>query len=207
MLVDIAAHSLPSHRANWGAAMQAELRYMSDRRSALFWALGCLRVGVSERFWAKPLLDIRAIRWALSLWLAYRAEGNACDAALVLSYKIPRLGLRDLLGNCVQVEEYQRLIPLLQVTTYWTLGAWLLVSALYLLAIASLLRRASNAAKLVLAAATLNVALWLRELGEPLFFRAFSLNDHLFDALLYAATALLGWICWANARRHSSPTV
>jgi hypothetical protein len=203
-LVDFAVSSLPSNRADWGAAMRAELRYMSDGRSALFWALGCLGAGMSERFLARSLLDTRAIRWLLSLWLGYRAENGLCDVALVLSYKAPQLGLKGLLGDCAQAEDYQHLIPLLDVTTYWTLAAWLVVSGLYMLAIVSLLRRTSHAAKLFILAATLNVALWLRELGEPLFVGAFSLTDHLCDALLYVGTALLGWFLWANTRKHSS---
>jgi hypothetical protein len=206
-LVDFAASSLRSNRADWAAAMRAELWYMSDRRSALLWALGCLRAAISERFKAQSLLDIRAIRWLLSFWLACRAENDLCDVALVLSYKVPQLGIKGLLGVCAQGEDYQRLIPLLYVTTYWTLIAWLLVAALYVLAIVSILRRTSHAAKVFILAATLGVALWLRELGEPLFVGAFPLTDHLYDALLYVGTALVGWICWANARKHSSLTL
>jgi hypothetical protein len=56
-------------------------------------------------------------------------------------------------------------------------------------------------------AATLGVVLWLRELGEPLFVGAFSLTDHLCDALLYVGTALLAWFLWANSRKHSSLTL
>jgi hypothetical protein len=206
-LVNFAASSLPSNRADWGAAMRAELRYMSDRRSALLWALGCLRAGMSERFLGKSLLDTRTIRWLLSLWLAYRAENDLCDVAFVLSYKAPQLGLKALLGACAQGEDYRRLIPLLDVTTYWTLAAWLAVSGLYMLAIVSLLRRTSHAARLFILAATLGVVLWLRELGEPLFVGAFSLTDHLCDALLYVGTALLAWFLWANSRKHSSLTL
>jgi hypothetical protein len=51
-------------------------------------------------------------------------------------------------------------------------------------------------------AAALNVVCWARELSEPLFVNAFPLSDHLWDALLYGGTLLLGWICWANSRRN-----
>jgi hypothetical protein len=206
-LVDLAAWSLPPHRANWAAAMRAELEYASDRRSAFVWGLGCLRTGLNERFLAWSLLDIRAIRWMLALWLGYRAEDILCDIALVLSYKAPRLGLTALLTRCAQGEDYQRIIPFLDVTTYWTVGAWMLVSALYILVVALLVQRAAHAANLFILTAALNVALWLCELREPLYVSAFSLNDHLWDALLYVGTAFLGWICWTNARRRACTTL
>lgn len=206
-VVELAASSLPAHRAHWAAAMRAELDYQPDRRSAWLWALGCLRAGLSERFHEKSLLDRRAIRWALSLWLAYRAESTACDVALVLSYKSPQWGLQRLLGECVQGEDYARLIPLFEATTYALLGAWLIVAALYVLAIVCLLQRASHAAHLFIVAAAFSIALWVRELGEPLFVNAFSPTDHLLDALLYIGTALLGWMCWANMRRHPCSTL
>ena len=166
-----------------------------------------MRAGLSERFLEKSLLDHRAIRWVLSLWLAYRAEDCMCDVALVLSYKVPQWGLQRLLGHCLQGEDYQSLIPLFEATTYGSLGAWLLVSALYVLVIISLLRRTSHASHLFIVAAVLSIVLWIRELGEPLFVGAFSLTDLLLDALLYISTALLGWMCWANMRRHSCPTL
>ena len=206
-LVDLAAWSLPTHRADWAAAMRAELEYTGDRRSAFVWALGCLRSGLNERFLAWSLLDIRAIRWMLALWLGYRAEDILCDVALVLSHKAPQLGLAALLTHCAQGEDYQRIIPFLDVTTYWTLGAWMLVSGLYILVVALLLRRAAHAANLFILTAALNVALWLRELGEPLYVSAFSPNDHLWDALMYVGTAVLGWICWTHARRRACTTL
>lgn len=201
VVVDLAVSSLPARRrADWAAAMRAELGYMSDRRSAWLWALGCLRAGLSERFLEKSLLDHRVIRWVLALWLAYRAEDTACDAALVLAYKHPHWGLHRLLSHCLQGEDYQRLIPLLRATTYGSLGAWLLVSACYVGVMISLLRRSSHAAQLFIGVAALAIVVWLRELGEPLFLDTFSLTEHLFDALLYIGTALLGWMCWANTR-------
>ena len=203
-LVDLAARSLPTHRADWAAAMRAELDCVGEGSSAFVWALGCLRTALGERFLAWSLLDVRAIRWALALWLGYQAEDILCDVALVLSYKAPQLGLTALLRRCAQGEDYQRLIPFLDVTTYWTLGAWTLVSGMYLLAVALILRRSSRAANFFILAAALNVALWVRELGEPLYVSAFSLNDHLWDGLLYVGTALLGWICWANRRACST---
>jgi hypothetical protein len=206
-LVDLAAWSLPTHRADWAAAMRAELEYAGDRRSAFVWALGCLRTGLNERFLAWSPLEIRAIRWMLALWLGYRAEDILCDVALVLSYKAPQLGLTALLTGCAQGEDYQRIIPLLDITTYWTLGAWMLVSGLYLVVVAMLLQRAAHAANLFILTAALNVALWLRELGEPLYVSAFSPSDHLWDALLYVGTACLGWICWTNARRRACATL
>jgi hypothetical protein len=166
-----------------------------------------LRAGLSERFLEKSLLDHRAIRWMLALWLAYRAEDTACDATLVLSYKNPQWGLQRLLGHCMQGEDYQRLVPLFDATTYGSLGAWLLVSACYVVVMISLLRRTSHAAQLFIAVAALAIVVWVRELGEPLFLDAFSLTDHLFDALLYIGTALLGWMCWANTRRRTRPTL
>jgi uncharacterized membrane protein len=206
-LVDLATWSLPTHRADWAAAMQAELEYAADRRSALLWALGCLRTGLNARFLAWSPLDTRAIRWTLALWLGYRAEDTLCDVALVLSYKAPQLGLSAVLTHCVQGEDYRRMIPFLDVTTYWTLGVWTLLSGLYLLVIAMLLRRAAHTADLFILTAALNVALWLRELGEPLYVSAFSPSDHLWDALLYVGTACLGWICWTNARRGACTTL
>lgn len=62
-VMTLATSLLPAERAEWAAAMQAELESMNDRRSALSWALGCLRAGISERLRAHPLLDNRAIRW------------------------------------------------------------------------------------------------------------------------------------------------
>jgi hypothetical protein len=206
-LVDLAAWSLPTHRADWAAAMRAELEYAGDRRSAFVWALGCLRTGLNERFLAWSLLEIRAIRWMLALWLGYRAEDILCNVALVLSYKAPQLGLTTLLTGCAQGEDYLRILPLLDKTTYWTLGAWMLVSGLYLVVVAKLLRRAAHAANLFILTAALNVALWLRELGEPLYVSAFSPSDHLWDALLYVGTACLGWICWTHARRRACTTL
>jgi len=197
-VVDLAVSCLPAHRADWAAAMRAEVDHMSDRRCAWLWALGCLRAGLSERFRAKPLLDSRVVRWTVSLWLAYRAGDLLCNAGFILTYKNPQWGLQGLFGDCVQDEDYQRVIPFLNATTYGTLGAWLLISALYALAIVSVLRRASYAAHVFLLAAALNAVCWVRELGEPLFVSAFPLSDHLWDALLYGGTALLGWICWAN---------
>jgi hypothetical protein len=204
-LVDLAAQSLPTHRADWAAAMRAELEWVGDGSSALVWALGCLRTAFGERFLAWSLLDIRAIRWAVALWIGHQAEDDLCNVALVLSHKAPQLGLTALLGRCAQGEDYQRIIPLLDVTTYWTLGAWTLVSGMYILVIALLLRRSSHAANFFILTAALNVALWLRELGEPLYVNAFSRNDHLWDGLLYVGTALLGWICWANNRARRTP--
>jgi hypothetical protein len=205
-LVGLAARSLPTHRADWAAAMRAELEWAADRSSAFVWALGCLRTALGERFLASSLLDIRAIRWALALWLGYQAEDALCNVALVLSYKAPELGLTALLRRCAQGEDYQRLIPLLDVTTYWTLGAWTLLSGMYLLVVALLLRRSSRAANFFILTAALNVALWVRELGEPLYVNAFSLNDHLWDGLLYGGTALLGWILLRNKSRARANT-
>lgn len=207
VVVDLAAWSLPTHRADWAAAMRAELEYAGNRRSALAWALGCLRTGINERFLACSLLDVRAIRWMLALWLGYRAEDSLCDVALVLSHKAPQWGLTALLTHCAQGEDYQRIVPLLDVTTYWTLGAWMLLSGLYLLVVAMLLRRAAQAANLFVLTAALNVALWLRELGEPLYVSAFSLSDLLWDALLYVGTAFLAWTCWTQARRSAFTTL
>jgi hypothetical protein len=206
-VVDLAVSYLPADRADWAAAMRAELKYTSDRRSAWLWALGCLRAGLSIRFLEKSLLDHGAVRWLLSLWLAFRVEDCVCDVALVLSYKVPSLGLQRLLGHCAQGEDYQGLIPLFDATTYGSLGAWLFVSALYVLVIVSLLRRTSHAAHLFIVAAALSIALWVCELGEPLFVGAFSLTELLLDALLYIGTALLGWMCWADMRRQSRPTL
>lgn len=200
-VVDLAVSCLPAHRADWAAAMRAEVDYMSNRRSAWLWALGCLRAGIYERFRAKALLDSRTIRWAVSLWLAYRAGELLCNAGFVFTYKRPQWGLQGLFGDCVQEEDCQRLIPFLDMTTYDILAAWILIAALYALAIVLLLRRASYAAHVFLLAAALNVVCWVRELGEPQFFSAFPLSDHLWDALLYGCTVLLGWICWANNTR------
>jgi hypothetical protein len=199
-LVDLAAWSLPTHRADWAEAMRAELEWAGDRGSACVWALGCLRTALGERFLAAPLLAGRTIRWSLAVWIGYQAEGILCTVALALSYKAPQLHLTALLHHCAQGEDYQRLIPILDATTYWTIGAWALLSALYLVVAALLLRRSSRAANLFIVAAGLNVALWIRELGEPLYVQAFSLSDHLWDGLLYGGTALLAWMCWANSR-------
>lgn len=198
----LATSLLPAGRAEWAAAMQAELRSMDNRRSAWFWALGCLRAGLSERFGANALLDFRAIRWTVSSWLAYRAWDLLYNAGFIMAYKDPQFGLQRLFGDCAQDKDCQRLVPFLNATTYGTLGAWLLISALYSLAIVLLLRRTSYAARVFLLAATLNVVCWVRELGEPLFVTAFPLSDHLWDAFLYGVTALLGWICWANTRKN-----
>lgn len=198
-LVDLAAWSLPTQRADWAAAMRAELEYVADR-SAFVWALGCLRTALGERFLATSLLEIRAVRWALALWLGYQATEILCDVALALSYKAPQLGLAALLSHCAQGEDYQRMIPFLDATTYWTLGAWTVVSGLYVLVAAMLLRRATCAATLFILTAALNVALWIRELGEPLYVSTFSPSDHFWDGLLYLGTAFLGWLCWANRR-------
>jgi hypothetical protein len=206
-VVDLAAWSLPTHRADWAAAMRAELECAGNHRSALVWALGCLRTGINERLLACSLFDTRAIRWMLALWLGYRAEDTLCDVALVLSRKAPQLGLTNLLSRCAQGADYQRIVPFLDVTSCWTLGAWMLLSGLYVLVVAMLLRRAAQAANLFILVAALNVALWLRELGEPLYLSAFSLSDHLWDALLYVGTAFLGWICWTHARRRACTTL
>jgi hypothetical protein len=202
-VIDLAASLLPADRADWAAAMKAELQCASDRRSALLWALGCLRVGLSAKLSGRPLLDIRALRWALTGWLAYRTQDCLCDVALVLSYKAPWLGLKGLLGECAQGEDYQLLIPLLNATTYWSLGAWLLVCALQGWVIICLLRRTSYAAYLFGLAASLNVALWIVELSEPLFVQAFSQAELLRDAFMYGGTALLGGFCWVSMRNRS----
>jgi hypothetical protein len=199
-LLDLAAWSLPRHRTDWAAAMRAELEYADDGGSAFVWALGCLRSALGERFFAGSLLDIRAIRWALALWLGYQAEDVLCNVALVLTHKAPQLGLKALLGHCAQGEDYQRLIPFLDVTTYWTLGAWTSLAGMYTLVIVLLLRRSARAASLFILTAALNIALWIRELGEPLYVNAFSLNDHLWDGLFYGGTVLLGWVFWTNSR-------
>jgi hypothetical protein len=197
----LATTLLPAERAEWAAAMQAELQSMDNRRSAWFWALGCLRAGLSERLRAHTFLDNRAIRWTVALWLMYRAGDLLCNVGFILTYKDPHWGLQRLFGDCAQDKDYQRLIPFLDSTTYGTLGAWLLISAIYALAIGMLLRRTSYATHVFLMAAALNVVCWARELSEPLFVNAFPLSDHLWDALLYGGTLLLGWICWANSRK------
>jgi hypothetical protein len=203
-LVDLAAWSLPTYRADWAAAMRAELEWVGDRSSAFVWALGCLRTALGERFLASSVLDIRAIRWTLILWLGYQAEDILCNVAFVLSYKAPQLGLTALLRRCAQSEDYQRLIPFLDVTTYWTLGAWTLLSGMYLLVAALLLRRSSHAANFFIVTAALNLALWVRELGEPLYINAFSMDDQVWDGLLYGGTALVSWVCWANHRASTT---
>ena len=201
-VMTLATTLLPAERAEWAAAMQAELQSMDDRRSAWFWALGCLRAGISERLRAHPLLDKRAIRWTVALWLVYRAGDLLCNAGFILAYKHPHWGLQKLFGDGGEDKDFQRLIPFLDSTTYGTLGAWLLISATYALAIGMLLRRTSYATHVFLMAAGLNVVCWARELSEPLFVNAFPLSDHLWDALLYGGTLLLGWICWANSRKN-----
>jgi hypothetical protein len=95
----LATSLLPADRAEWAAAMQAELRSMDNRRSAWFWALGCLRAGLSERFGANALLDFRAIRWTVSSWLAYRAWDLLYNVGFVLAYKDPQLGLQRLVAS------------------------------------------------------------------------------------------------------------
>jgi len=200
-VMTLATSLLPAERAEWAAAMQAELQSMDDRRSAWSWTLGCLRAGLSERLRAHPLLDNRAIRWTVALWLVYRAGDLLCNAGFILTYKHPHWGLQRLFGDSAQDPDYQRLIPFLDSTTYATLGAWLLISATYALAIGMLLRRTSYATQVFLMAAALNVVCWARELSEPLFVNAFPLSDHLWDAFLCGGTLLLGWVCWANSRK------
>lgn len=198
----VATYLLPADRAEWAAAMQAELQSMGSRRAAWIWALGCLRAGLSERFWAKTLLDNRVIRWTVALWLMYRAGDLLYNAAYIFTYKEPQWHLQRLFGDYVQDKDYQRLIPFLNATTYGTLTAWLLISALYALAIVLLLRRSSYEAHVLLLAAALNTVCWVRELCDPLFLSAFPLSDCLWDALLYGGTALLGWVCWVNKRSN-----
>jgi len=202
VLMTLAARMLPAERAEWAKAMQAELQSMDNRRSAWLWAVGCLRAGLVERFRAQALLDTRAIRWATSLWLMFRAGDLLCNVGFIFSYKKPDWALQRLFADCAKDEDYQRLIPFLNATTYSTLGAWLLISALYAVAILMLLRRTSYAAHVFLLAATLNAVCWVRELSEPLFVSSFPLSDHLWDASLYSGTVLLSWICWANSRKR-----
>jgi hypothetical protein len=123
-VMTLATALLPTERAEWAAAMQAELQSMDNRRSAWFWALGCLRAGLSERLRAHTLLDNRAIRWTVALWLVYRAGDLLCNVGFVVAYKYPHWGLQRLFGDCAQDEDYQRLIPFLDSTTYGTLAAW-----------------------------------------------------------------------------------
>jgi hypothetical protein len=200
LLMHITATTLPVGRAAWGAAMRAELCHIGDDREALRWAFGCLQTSLLESFRSGMLLDLRLVRWSVSLWAMFRAENSLCDTCLVLSHKFPRLWLPPFFAHCAQGYDYQQLIPLFDATAGWEVAVCLLSDVFYLLAIVSLLRRNRNAAGFFLVAVILNLTLWLYELAKPLYLQSFSLADHAQDAILYVTTALLSWILWHGTR-------
>jgi hypothetical protein len=211
VLMRMAATVLPGTRAAWGDAMRTELGHIGDGHEALRWAFGCLRTSLFESVRTGSLLEFRLVRWGIALWAMDRATDNLCDTGLVLSYKFPHLWLPPIFAHCVQGDDYQQLIPLLNATAGWEVAVCLLSDALYLLALVSLLRRSRYAAAFFLPALALHFSLWLYELGKPLYAQLFSLGDLAQEALLYITTALLCWILWQGARsphpvhRQSNP--
>jgi hypothetical protein len=194
---------LPGSRAHWGAAMRAEMQHIGADREALWWAVGCLHSACVERLRSRPLLELRWIRFGLALWAIYRIADQLCDTCLVLSYKLPRLGLTRFLGHCAQGPDYQQLIPLFKVTSGWELMVCVAGCALYMAAIVSLWARRRYALGCFVAAAALSVMLWLYELTKPLYVQAFSFADIVREGLLYALTASFGLALWQSARARN----
>jgi hypothetical protein len=195
--------SSPSHQV-WARAMAAELRYIEHDVEALRWAAGCLYAGVLAKWRGATLLDHRSVRWAVALWAAYEAEDNLCTGSMLISYKLHSLGLTSFLARWSTGDGYRLLYPVFDAVSVWEIGLGLAAAALYLLAAVLLLRRHSHAARAFMLALGICGALWLYELSKPVYFEAFSLRDHLHDALLYGFTGVLAWTVWKGARTAQS---
>ena len=88
----------------------------------------------------------------------------------------------------------------------WEISLLLAAAMLYLLAAVLLLRRHFYAARAFMLALGICGTLWLYELSKPVYFEAFSLRDHLHDALLYVFTGVVAWTVWMSARAARSGT-
>jgi hypothetical protein len=195
--------SSPS-REVWARAMAAELRYIEHDVEALRWAAGCLYAGVLAQLRGATLLDHRPVRWAVALWAGYEAGDNLRTGSLLISYKLHSLGSTSFLARWSTGDEYRLLYPIFDAVSPWEIGLALAAAALYLLAAVLLLRRHFYAARAFMLALGICGTLWLYELSKPVYFEAFSLRDHLHDALLYGFTGVLAWTVWMRVRTARS---
>jgi hypothetical protein len=207
VLMRLAAAAFPIDRNEWAAAMRAELGHMDNDREALSWALGCLCAGLCERCRVGALLNLRAVRWAIALWIMCQVAGNLCTSCLVLSYKIPYLEVTRFMSLCGGASDYRLLIPVLDATATWEPCLCLIGGAVYVFGIITILRRHRHAYLLLAAALLLDLGLWLYELDKPLFLQIYSSTDFMHDALSYAISASLVWALWqgCRAQREAAP--
>jgi ABC-type nitrate/sulfonate/bicarbonate transport system permease component len=112
LLGKVAVRLLPAPRKPWGAAMEAELRYIGDERAAIGYAAGCLIAAIQERArdfetrFSAGLWSIAAVSAAFALFHIYCAtrgvqvllgspdgfldslvRSGRADAALIASYQ------------------------------------------------------------------------------------------------------------------------
>jgi hypothetical protein len=87
-LARVAAWILPASRAEWAAAMEAELHYIDDDREALAWVIGYLAANVGERVKGmnpeKANLALAGVVAVLMLAAKWLFKGHGVDAILIL---------------------------------------------------------------------------------------------------------------------------
>lgn len=204
-LTQLATRLSPPGRQVWARAMAAEQLCIQSNVEALRWATGCLCASLITQLRDGALLSYRLVRWGIALWAAYQAENTLCTALVLISYKLHIHGLAAFVARWCAGDDLSPLYPVFNAVSGWEVGLALVATALYGMAALLLLRGPTYAARTFVIALGICCGLWLYELSKPVYFDAFSLSDHLRDAVLYGLSGVLAWVVWAGTQLTRAP--
>ena len=150
-----AVQVMPDALRHWAGAMETELAYVADDRSALRWAAGGVSAAYRTRLRQLCLLDVAAIRTAGVLLTLFRAFDVTLPSVMTAAYRLGALGFTDSLGRVTPGDDYRRLIPLMEAIPGWLHVMLAAAGTCYLVTAILLVARRRRAAWVLLAAVTI----------------------------------------------------
>jgi hypothetical protein len=111
--------------------MRNERAYVPGEWAAVQWAGGCLAAAVRERVLAARLSDITAVRWLVTLVIAFKVFDGLFATLLTVVYRLRLLGAAEQLGQLTPGDDFRRFVPLMELTPMWLHALWVTSACLY----------------------------------------------------------------------------
>ncbi|MFH1574782.1 MAG: hypothetical protein ABIG68_12420 [Acidobacteriota bacterium] len=152
------------------------------------------------------IMDPPLVRLMVTALLALKALDDFFATTLTIAHRIGALGVAERLGRVTPGDDYRRLVPLMEAVPMWLHGLWVIAGILYLLAIASVVRRTGGAHILVLVA--VGIELVALVVGRPIVAATgVVVNPNLgglADVVRFILPLLLALVLWQSGRRTSA---
>jgi hypothetical protein len=165
---------LPARRAPWAAAMRMEVQHIDDDGEALQWALGSMRVGISERLRATRVHKMLTFRSLAVLWMVIFVFSSAFNVSIALATRLRFQGTASALGGLLDGFRYDRFVPFADAIPVGLFVVMGLVVVLFAISLALSLRRRPAAFAAFCSAVGLSLVAWLYQLGIPAYLQAIS---------------------------------